>query len=228
MQYDIMKADYYISTHLGIDNPCHLKTALWKDNIDWAHEDCFREKNMKYVNALRFGKFNLIEDLMMPLGDTFLKKKGMCMFSSHLLGEREMIYNQFNKHLGVKGFGPYFDHTIKNHHSSNFFKIDVMKSFSFNLCPENALHPGYFSEKIVDAFDGKCLPVTWVDKSVQFDFNKNAFINLVDYNFDNLKEVAELLKDHSSLKKFSKEPLLTKVPDLEKEKSFIEKILSEI
>ena len=228
IQYNAIKADYYISSNPGLDSSNHLRLPLWKESIDWTSEGCFREKNMKHSNAVRFGKFHLIEDLSIPQGDAFLKKKGMCIFSSHLHNERKIIYSQFNKHLGVKGFGSCFDPTIKNHNSSNFFKIDIMKNFSFNLCPENSLHPGYYTEKIVDAFDGKCLPVTWADKNVQFDLNKNAFVNLVDYNFDNLKEVAELLKDHLFLKKFSKEPLLTKMPNLEKEKSFIAKILSQI
>ena len=58
------------------------------------------------------------------------------------------------------------------------------------------------------------------------DFNEKSFINLLDYTSSDYEEVCHLIKDQNFLKKFSNEPLLFKKPNLENEKIFIQKILS--
>ena len=82
------------------------------------------------------------------------------------------------------------------------FKIyDVLKNYSFNLCPHNSLYPGYHDEKIVNAFISKSLAVTWADKNINFDFNDKAFINLIDYSSSNYEEICLLIKDENFLRK---------------------------
>jgi hypothetical protein len=103
-----------------------------------------------------------------------------------------------------------------------------MERYAFNLCPENTLSPGFYTEKIPDSFLGGCLPVSWVDNNVNIDFNPNSFVNLLNYVQDDYQLILDLLKDHSFLKKFSTEPLLLKKVDLSKEFNFISRVLQHL
>ena len=103
---------------------------------------------------------------------------------------------------------------------------EILKNYSFNLCPENALYPGYYTEKVPDAFLGKCLPLAWADNYINSDFNEKSFINLLNYSKSNYLEINSLLKDDSFLKKFTTEPLLLKEPNLTEETKFLKKIFA--
>jgi hypothetical protein len=203
----------------------HLRIPLWKHYIDWSHEGISRNNNV--LNAKRFGLFYKIEDLQSPLGDEFLKReRKMCLITTHLDEPRGSIYKYFSKQFTVDGYGRYFDSKIKNHNESNFIKKDLMKNYAFNICPENSLYPGYYTEKITDAFSAKCLPISWADQNISLDFNKNAFVNLLDHVEDNYEAICNLLKDENYLKKFTKEPLIIKKLNLDDEKKFVEKVLT--
>ena len=116
---------------------------------------------------------------MRPQGNTFLNKdRKMCLITSHLNEPRKSMYEIFSKKFTVDGYGPYFDGQISNHNLSNFTKKNILEKYAFNLCPENNLYPGYYSEKIPDAFMAKCLPISWADSNINYDFNENSFINL--------------------------------------------------
>jgi len=225
-RYESVKADYYITPDLGVVNENHLRFPFWKDCIDWSiTENIYRDKDT--LNSRRFGSYWDIEKLLNPLGDDFLKKKKEFSFiTSYLTEPKKSIYLKFSEHFKVNGYGPYFNKNILNHNSSNFKTYDVLKNYAFNLCPHNSLYPGYYDEKLVNAFIAKSLPFTWADKNINFDFNDRAFINLIDYASSNYEEICHLIKDEVFLKKFSSESLFLKKPDLENEKKFVLKILS--
>ena len=218
-----VKYDFAITTHLGINDQNHLRFPLWKEVIDWSHLGILRNLS---ADAKRFGTYYNINDLTNPNGNNFInKEKKICFFTSHLNEPRKSLYSKLSEHFIVDGYGPYFNKSIKNHNSSNFNKKNIMTNYAFNLCPENSLYPGFYTEKIPEAFLGNCLPLTWVDKNIKYDFNENCFVNLLDYAYDNYKEICYLLKEKDFLKKFSNQPLLIKKPNLDKEIFFIKKIL---
>ena len=221
------KYDFSITPNLGINDINHFRFPSWKDYIDWSHENIFRDSNV--LNSKRFGSFYKIENLIESQGNKFLEKnRKFCMFTSHLNEPRKSMYLSFSKFFEVDGFGPYFDNSIKNHQTSNFFKKDVMNNYAFNLCPHNSLFPGYYEEKVPDAFLGKCLPITWADHNIQYEFNKNAFVNLLDYTYDNYKEIIYLLKDENFLRKFTDQPLLLSKPNLNEEIKFVKRIVDSL
>ena len=57
-------------------------------------------------------------------------------------------------------------------------KIDFMKNFRFALVFENSSHPGYTTEKIVDAMVAGCIPIYWGNPDIQLDFNSSSFFDL--------------------------------------------------
>jgi len=227
-RYDSIKADYYITSDLGVSSENHLRFPSWKDYIDWSvSEDIYRDKNT--LNSYRFGSYWNLDDLIKPLGEDFLRrKKEFCIFTSHLVEPRKSIYLKFSKNFNVDGYGPYFNKSIKNHNSSEFKTQNILKDYAFNLCPQNSLYPGYYTEGLVNAFVSKTLPVTWADKNINLDFNEKSFINLLDYTSSNYDEICQLMKDQYFLKKFVTEPLLLQKPDLNNEKLFVQKILSNL
>jgi hypothetical protein len=123
------------------------------------------------------------------------------------------------------GHGPFFDHSIKDHNVSGFMKKEIMSNFGFNLCPENSMYPGYYTEKIPEAFMGDCLPLTWTDANVNVDFNPLAFINLAPMMSSHFQELSAILSSKYALDEFSSQPLLKKMPTIEPIIDFIKEIL---
>jgi len=219
-----IKYDFAITSYLGIGNQNHLRFPSWKEHIDWSP--------LKIINKLaegtkRFGSFYNIKDLMKPQGNEFLtKERKICLITSHLNEPRRSMYESLSKKFVVDGYGPYFDKKISNHNFSNFTKKDILNKYAFNLCPENNLYPGYYSEKIPDAFLGKCLPISWADNNVNYDFNDKSFVNLLNHTKDNYEEISNLLKDDNFLKKYTDQPLFLKEPSLDEEIKFITKVIN--
>jgi len=218
--------DFSITSCFGIGNRNHLRFPLWKDLVDWSHLDVLRNDN-PYIK--RFDSYYKIKDLINPQGENFMMKpKKMCLISSHLNEPRKSIYSLFKKKFQVDGYGPFFNENIKDHCSNPITKRKILENYAFNLCPENSLYPGYYTEKIPEAFISKCLPITWVDKNVNFDFNEKAFINLLNYSTNNYSEIMDLIEEPKFLKTFSDEPLLLKSPNLDNEINFAQKIVDSL
>jgi hypothetical protein len=219
-----IKYDFATTPYLGITNENHLRFPGWKEYVDWSPLGISREASHL---TKRFGSFYSIESLTLPQGTAFLnKEKKICLMTSHLNEPRKSIYENLSKHFIIDGYGPYFDKNIPNHNSSNFTKKDILEKYAFNLCPENNLYPGYYTEKIPEAFLGKCLPITWADNNISIDFNEKSFINLLNHVKDDYKEICNLLKEEFFLKKYTQQPLLFKKPSLDEEMKFINKIIS--
>lgn len=214
--------DFSISSHFGLNSETHLRLPLWKELINWDHLGLKRNLS---IFIKRFNDYYKIDDLLLPQGNFFLKKeKKICLISSHLEEPRKSMLINLSKTFKVDGYGPCFNRDIKNHNSNPLLKIEILKKYAFNLCPENSLYPGYYTEKVPEAFLGKCLPLTWADNNINQDFNEKSFINLLNYSKDNYLEISSLLKDENFLIKYTKEPLLLNKPDLNKEMDFIKKI----
>ena len=60
-------------------------------------------------------------------------------------------------------------------------KLDFIRSFRFNIAFENAQHPGYTSEKIVEAMYAKTIPLYWGDPEIGHEFNTQSFLNRSEY-----------------------------------------------
>lgn len=223
---NLVKTDFSMTNDFDINNIRHLRFPIWKENIDWSHEDIKRSNDTFAIK--RFGEFYDLKKLLSPLGNFFLNRMNMCIFTSHMNEPRGEILRQFSKHFVVDGYGPFFDKNIKNHNLSYFSKIDILRKYTFNLCPHNSIYPGYYDEKVPESFLGGCLPITWSDENIKFDFNEKSFVNLNSYISGGFKNIIEMLKDIDYLKKFIDQPLLLKKPNLEAEKLFISKIIKNL
>ena len=61
-------------------------------------------------------------------------------------------------------------------------KQSFVEKYRFNLAFENSKVPGYVTEKIVQAFAAHTIPIYWGSGDVSREFNKDAFIDVSDYD----------------------------------------------
>lgn len=220
LRHDHIQADFAISHDLEIQSEAHFRVPYWMEMIDWSHEGLFGNRNSRYGVLLN------LERLQAPLGNDFLNRDYRAvLISSHLRESRASSLAALQKHMPVDGMGPYFNSKIRDHHSSDFLKKDILAKYAFNLCPENGVYPGYVTEKIPEAFAAGCLPITFVDQSVCLDFNPKAFINIAPMAMNEFDGLGEILNSRLLLQAYGEEPLLTKTPSILGLRKFVENIL---
>ena len=90
-------------------------------------------------------------------------------------------------------------------------KLGEASKYWFNLCFENDLYPGYVTEKVLEAYLSKTVPLYWGDDTTGL-INPKAIINL--NNFDSIEifteYVSELYRDKDKMLEVINEPLFTR------------------
>jgi hypothetical protein len=222
LRHDHIPCDYSLSFDLAVDSPKHCRFPYWMEMVDWRHEGITGNQNP------RFGKLLDLDRLTQPLGNRFLqKKRRAAIFASHLREPRATLFKAVGQHISVEGFGPGFNSAINHHSRSNFTKLEVLAGFAFNLCPENSMYPGYYTEKIPEAFMADCLPLAWSDNNVAIDFNPEAILNLAPMTLNEFCELPAALRDQSKLENHADHPLFVKVPTLHPVTKFLHSIVAE-
>lgn len=216
LRYNHIPCDYALSFDLAVDKPRHHRFPYWMEMVDWAHEGVTGNDNP------RFGQLLDLQRLTQPFGSGFMKRPFQAaLFASHLQEPRETLFNALRHTLPVTGFGPYFDTSIRHHSASGIAKKDILQDYAFNLCPENSMYPGYYTEKIPEAFMAGCLPITWVDSNVAADFNPNAMLNLAPMMCDGFSGLQEALHSKANLERFAGECLFLERPSIEPIRAFL-------
>ena len=107
-------------------------------------------------------------------------------------GQRTKICNALLKYESSKGkiMAP---SNFKNNTTKIGFtkkdKIDYISQGIYNICPENSIYEGYFTEKIFQAFEGGTIPIYWaIDLPEQDIINKNKYCFC---NINNKKEMQD-------------------------------------
>jgi hypothetical protein len=220
IRHDAVAADYAISYDLSVHSERHFRFPYWMEMTDWSHEGLFGNQNP------RFGQLLTISRMTQALGNDFLgRPRSVAIFSSHLREPRATLVRAVESFIPVKGFGPHFDKDILDHHQSSFNKVDILQDFAFNLCPENGLYPGYYTEKIPEAFIAGCLPLTWTDTNVCADFNPKAFINLEPMSWQDFEPLKDIINSPAQLESYAEQPLLLNIPSIEPMKDFLREIV---
>jgi len=222
LRHDMVASDYSISFDLNIASNNHFRLPYWMEMMDWSHEGIVGNTNPRY------GRLMTIERLMQPLGNRFLEKpKAAAFLSSHIREPRKTLYEAVQKVMPVTGFGAHFNKNIENHHQSGFLKQELLQKFGFNLCPENGMYPGYYTEKIPEAFFADSLPITWTDENVKVDFNPDAFINLAPMSWCEYAPLTEIINTPKLLEEYRSQALFLRAPSIEPFKDFVKKILKD-
>ena len=89
-------------------------------------------------------------------------------------------------------------------------KIAFLKSYKFNICPENADTPGYITEKIFDSFIAGCIPIYWSEKNLDDNgiFNKDAILFYDESDPQKLyNKVVQLYNNEKEFYQFIAQPI---------------------
>lgn len=105
------------------------------------------------------------------------------------------------------------NNNVKSFDDDGISKVDYLKGFLFNICPENtAGHEGYITEKLIQCSESGCIPIYHSHGLDEIDkrfFNVNRIILYDPYNEKSLEEtylkVKKLLENKEELIKFYKQ-----------------------
>ncbi len=164
----------------------------------------------RYLRLPLYQVFQYREDLKraVALKNKSVDKKSFCSFvvsNDSGMSERKKMFELLNDYKPVASGGRYLNNVggpVKD-------KIEFQSQYKFCLCFENSSHPGYTTEKIVQAFASGSVPIYFGNPEIAKEFNPKAFINCHDYDSleDALERVIEIDTDDDLYKQMLNEPM---------------------
>lgn len=83
--------------------------------------------------------------------------------------------------FSIKGSGSWIDHNGNEHFH---MKEEAFSKYQYQIVVENSSHRNYFTEKIIDCFVSKTIPIYWGCKNITNFFKSNGVLE-----FDNIEEL---------------------------------------
>ena len=137
------------------------------------------------------------------------KNKFSSLVASHDVANiRTQMYNQISKIDGISCPGKLFHNDDALKLNFNNDKIEYLRDFKFNICPENTISEVYITEKLFDAFKSGCIPIYNGDDNIELDLiNKDAllFFKKDEDNTHLIKEIKKLHRDDNLFDAFQKQ-----------------------
>jgi glycosyltransferase involved in cell wall biosynthesis len=111
--------------------------------------------------------------------------------------ERVDFFQRLSRRKRVDSAGRAFNNIGAPLPAGSQAKVDFLRTCKFNLAFENASLPGYTTEKIVEAFWARTVPIYWGNPRIHEEFNPKSFLNYFEFpNEDALIErILELDRD---------------------------------
>lgn len=186
--------DYAISFDHS-DHPNHIRYPLYM----WDYRD--------YINL--GGPHNFTESGIPKKFCNFLYSNG----DESLEGVRyrNSFFRSLSTYKGVDSGG-----LVMNNMSSHVGdKIQFLSEYKFTISMENRVYSGYTTEKLIDPFKAKSVPIYHGNVNIVRDFNPKSFINAHDFsNMQDLKtyiiHLDESEKEYLDI--LSSTPLLSPLP----------------
>jgi len=142
--YDLALGFNYLEQHN------YLRLPLWILYIIPANADFATIQNL--IETYNNSNFRFNKD-----------RKNFCAnISRHdLNGIRKRIIELLNTIQQVSCAGTFMNNTnnLKDNYQDN--KIEYLKTFKFNICPENSNSEGYVTEKLFEAITSGAIPIYW-------------------------------------------------------------------
>lgn len=148
----------------------NIRLPLWMLQIDWFNK--INYTNPQYV--IPFDDLKNNDLISKP------KKEFCCIVFNGRSPNRWEIIEKLKSYKGVHCYGKPFGNWFYGEDN----KLQVISNYKFNICFENSIYPGYYTEKLIHAKTAGCVPLYWADHNCKKDFNYASFINL--YDFDDL------------------------------------------
>lgn len=143
--------------------------------------------------------------------DIDLLNRDFCSFVySNNVQIRRDLFDSISKYKKVASGGKALNNIGNKVGPSSNDKFEFINKYKFTIACENKITDGYTTEKIMDAYLSKTIPIYLGNKNVIRDFNKDSFINVNDFdNEDELLKYIEYLdnNDEEYLKMLHADPL---------------------
>lgn len=108
---------------------------------------------------------------------------------------RTELFNKLQEYKTVESGGKYCNNLPDGQPVAD--KVIFEKLHKFSIACENASHPGYHTEKLVEAFAAGTVPIYWGDPLIEKVFNPKAFINCNAYQtIDEVVDKVAYLDQH--------------------------------
>ena len=180
------------------DNVNKVAWLLEPKGIDPGIYDWILKHYHKFNNVLTFDReiiSQINNGLFQPYGTYWVKKSSqvksglvsmIASYKQEAVGHkiRHSIYNHFSDRIDIFG-------TITGKRLVD--KSTGLSNFKFSFAIENCIQDGYFTEKILDCFATKTIPIYWGSRSVGEFFNTDGIIFVDD--FKSIESLINYLSD---------------------------------
>ena len=171
---------------------------LWKFDLDWFGTG---RKNPRLNEAVS------VQSLCLSRSTHPSKGKRACAFINNMTPQRKRMITDLNRVIPVDVFGASTGNPVAS-------KIEASRDYLFTLCPENSLHRGYTTEKIVEAYASNTIPiyVGMLPRDHKFNLESFFYSESFDFSDDFLKTFSRF-----TMKEFDtmyEKPLFVEPPSL--------------
>ncbi|SFH53542.1 Glycosyltransferase family 10 (fucosyltransferase) C-term [Lachnospiraceae bacterium NLAE-zl-G231] len=186
LKYDCIKIFYTAENICPDFNLCDY--AIGFEELQFSDRYIRIPNFVKYLSDIELMK-NKNKDIIND--EDFLNRK-FCSFiysNGNADIKREKLFYEISKYKKINSAGRYLNNVGKVIED----KIDYEKNFKFSIACENCSHMGYSTEKIVQSFAAKTVPIYWGDPDIDKVFNPKSFINLM--KFSDFNEAIQYIKN---------------------------------
>lgn len=146
------------------------------------HDIGFGDRHLRYPLYAMYSEFQELRNgLPQTVGDDALLHRGFCsVVISNVESSdpmREDIWRRLDAYRSVASGGRYRN----NVGGPVDDKTAFIGRYKFNLALENSMVDDYTTEKIVEPFVARTVPVYWGNRRVGNEFNREAFVDISDF-----------------------------------------------
>jgi hypothetical protein len=151
--------------------------------------------------------------------EDIVNRKFACIFLNNPEPYRLRVINELSKIGPVDVFGSFSNNFVKD-------KIAKTKEYKFVIAMENDFYPGYVTEKPLEAWLGKSVPIYWGFDKMNI-INKSAILNIADYESLEtfVKRIKNLNQNPNQIAKIINEPFLNKTLNVKEVENKISSII---
>ena len=173
------------------------------------------------IPVLSFYPDDVFERFDIPFKDAdseLGRKTGFCNFiysNPRAAPRRDQLFHAISTYRRVDSLGPHLNNcgnrTSRTDKDWHRLAVEMRRPYKFSISCENAVCPGYVSEKILSAFQAHTVPIYWGDPSIATEFNPKAFINANNMSDGEVCEIVRTIDQNDSLwsQMVSEPPLLS-------------------
>jgi hypothetical protein len=220
---DYQRCRFSISSDFDSYGGRNFRVPLWYTQLQWPG----MVRDQPATGSAAWSAFEPlveIDSLLRPRHATQMRAGFCCFVAANREPHRMLAVERLSRIRPVDLFGPITGEPFQGS------KYELLSRYRFNLCFENSIFPGYYTEKLLHAWVGGCIPLYYSDKWFARDFNPLAAINRSDFaSLDEFVDfVAMVDASPSRFEELYRQPLLLARPSLDGAISFLKDACSRL